>query len=118
MTTAAHRVLCCGGRRYADYSHVCASLDQLRQAAGDFAVIHGGAEGADSLCATWGKSKGLPVIRVDANWYFYDKGAGHVRNGWMLDFCFPTYAVAFPGGTGTADMIEQCEARGIPVWRP
>lgn len=113
-----HRVICCGGRNYADYLFLTACLDQLRQALGDFVVIHGGADGADSLCATWAKSKGLPVIRVDANWYFYDKGAGAVRNQWMLDYCSPSYAVAFPGNTGTADMIERCQKHNITVWEP
>ena len=118
MTAAArHRVLCCGGRDFSDYDFVTRRLNELRQHLGDFAVIHGGARGADSLAALWGKAKGLPVIEVAANWGVYSKSAGTIRNAWMLDFCFPTYAVAFPGGTGTANMIKQCEARGVAVWR-
>lgn len=117
MTAGRHRVLCCGGRDFNDYNFVTQCLDELRQLLGDFAVIHGGARGADSLAALWGKAKGLPVIEVAANWNFYNKSAGHIRNGWMLDFCFPTYAVAFPGGPGTANMIRQCENRGVVVWR-
>lgn len=118
MTVATHRVLVCGGRNFNDYVFATARLNELRQALGDFAVIHGGARGADSLAALWGKTCGLPVIEVAANWGVYSKSAGAIRNAWMLDFCFPTYAVAFPGGRGTADMVRQCEARGVVVWRP
>lgn len=118
MTAPNHRVLCCGGRNFNDYNFVTSRLNELRQALGDFAVIHGGARGADSLAALWGKVNGLPVIEVAANWSVYDNAAGTIRNGWMLDFCFPTYAVAFPGGNGTDDMVSQCQAKGVVVWRP
>ncbi len=118
MSAGRHRVLCCGGRDFTDYNFVTQRLNELRQQLGDFAVIHGGARGADSLAALWGKAKGLPVIEVAANWSVYSKSAGAIRNAWMLDYCFPTYAVAFPGGSGTADMVRQCEARGVVVWRP
>lgn len=111
-----HRVLCCGGRNFNDVQFVTARLDELRQVLGDFAIIHGGARGADRLAGEWGKRSGLPVIEVAANWDRFANAAGSIRNGWMLDFCFPTYAVAFPGGPGTADMVRKCKTRGIPVW--
>jgi hypothetical protein len=111
-----HKVLCCGGRNYHDYQLVSLALDNLRLRLGDFAVIHGNATGADELSGLWGRSKGLPVIQVPANWHFYSKSAGTIRNGWILDLCAPTCAVAFPGGKGTADMITKCKAAGLDVW--
>lgn len=113
-----HRVLCFGGRRYFDRSAIDAALALLRETLGDFAVIHGGAQGADTLCGAWGKARGLPVIRVDANWDVYLKRAGGIRNSWMLEICAPSYAVEFPGGTGTADMKTKLLAAGVPVWTP
>ncbi len=114
----SHRVLCYGGRDFNDYDFVTQRLDELRAQIGDFAVIHGAAKGADRLAALWGKGRGLPVIEVAANWVMHGKAAGAIRNGWMLDFCHPTYAVAFPGGNGTADMTRRCEARGLTIWHP
>lgn len=111
------RVLCCGGRNFDNYNFVIIVLDRLREMFGDFVVIQGGAKGADDLCALWARSKGLPVITVEANWSFYQKAAGAIRNQWMLDFCLPTYAVAFPGGKGTSDMIEKCKSNGLTVWQ-
>jgi hypothetical protein len=111
-----HRVLCCGGRNFSDFVFVNTRLNELRQVLGDFAIIHGGARGADRLAGEWGKNSGLPVIEVAANWSRYGNAAGSIRNGWMLDLCFPTYAVAFSGGTGTADMVRKCKARHVPVW--
>jgi hypothetical protein len=91
-------------------------MDALRAKFGDFAVIQGGAKGADSLCGLWAKSKGLPTIVVEANWARYDKAAGSIRNQWMLDFCEPNYVVAFPGGIGTRNMIDKSKLKGITVW--
>jgi len=114
------KVLCFGGRDYNSFPEVARALDTLFDALGKepFAIIHGGARGADSQSATWGKLKGFPVIQVDANWDFYQKAAGGIRNGWMLDVCCPTYAVAFPGGVGTRDMARRLKAADISVWFP
>ena len=30
----------------------------------------------------------------------------------------PVGVVAFPGGTGTADMVRQAKAKGVNVWEP
>lgn len=40
-----------------------------------------------------------------------------IQGGAML-LLRPRYCVAFPGGSGTNDMVEQCEAAGVTVWRP
>lgn len=115
-----NRVLCFGGRDFADAAAVDRSLAAFfdRNGATPSAVIHGGARGADSLCGSWGKRRGLCVIRVDANWDFFNNRAGPVRNGWMLQFCFPTYGIGFPGGSGTRDMAERLRVAGVPVWWP
>ena len=117
-TVTMHRVLCFGGRDYYDDTAIAAALSELTSRLGVFAIIHGGARGADSLCGAWGAAHGCPVVIVPANWDFYGNRAGPVRNAWMLDIAFPTYAVGFPGGTGTADMLRRLERAGVPVWRP
>lgn len=111
-------ILCCGGREFSDRAFVFRSLDAVRLAWGDFAVLHGGARGADTLSKEWGNFHGLPVFACDANWPFYRNKAGGVRNSWMLDYLAPCYGVAFPGGTGTADMISKLRVACIDVWLP
>lgn len=112
------KVLCCGGRNFNDYQAVCNALDAVRRTVTDrFAVIHGGAQGADALSGLWARSKGFPEIIVPANFAHYSKGAGHIRNGWMVELCAPDYCVAFPGGNGTADMVAKCSKADIIVWK-
>ena len=116
-----HRILCFGGRKFLDADRVNNALDMLMEHCPAFrgaAIVHGGAPGADTLAGAWGKANGLCVIRVDANWNFYQLKAGGIRNSWMLTFCSPTYAVSFPGGTGTADMIKKVTAAKVPLWTP
>lgn len=115
-----HRVLCFGGRTFADAAAVDRVLSQLTPHPEfiQFAIIQGGARGADTLCAAWGKTHGHPVIEVAAPWETHGKRAGPLRNSWMIELCQPTYAVGFPGGPGSANMASQCRAAGVPLWLP
>ena len=81
-----------------------------------FLIINGGARGADSLCKEWGLRQGWPVITMDAPWQAMGNGAGFVRNGWMVTYAFPTYAVGFPGGPGTRDMTQRLKQAGVMTW--
>lgn len=111
LPTGAKVVLVCGGRKYANGKH----LDSILRAVAPTAVVHGGAPGADSLADGWARSRGVPVVRVDALWDFYGDSAGCRRNGWMLDLVRVHLVVAFPGGDGTADMVRRAKLRRIEV---
>lgn len=112
------RVLCYGGRHYAALECVDWALSLLAQKHGEMVIINGGARGADALCKQWGLRKGRPVITMDAAWDTLGKMAGHTCNQWMLDYAAPNYALAFPGGTGTADMTRRVKLAGLPLWEP
>lgn len=109
-------VLVCGGRKYSDYTRLDHVLAAVRDKHGVFCVLDGAAPGADSLASRWAKENGFPLMEMPANWDFYDKRAGPVRNQWMLDYGRPDAVVAFPGGNGTADMVRRATEAGIKVW--
>jgi hypothetical protein len=111
------RVLVCGGRDYNNYSGVELALNKLPVK--PTVIIHGDAKGADTLAKMWAMSNGVYPVAIPALWdYFGNRAAGPKRNQAMLDIMSPDYCVAFPGKTGTADMIQRCIIRGIPVWQP
>lgn len=112
------RVLVYGGRDYQDAQKVHEALGKLNKRLGDFLLIQGGATGADRLARDFGILYGFPTVTMHAAWDFYRKAAGLIRNKWMADYLEPTYAVQFPGGTGTANMRGICDRMGIPVWEP
>lgn len=111
------RVVVTGGRAYDDGRTVAAEMRKLVKAAGgteNLVIINGGARGLDTLVKSWCEQMGVPCITMFAPWNSsYGRGAGPVRNQWMLDYCDPTYAVVFPGGSGTEDMRKRIVAAGI-----
>jgi hypothetical protein len=109
------RVLVCGGRNYADFDRLKQFLDALP--AKPSAVIHGNARGADRMGGVWAKNKRIPVEVFEADWS-NGRSGGPVRNQRMIDEGKPDLVVAFPGNTGTADMVRRADAAGIPVVRP
>ena len=82
-------------------------------------IIHGDANGADSLASQYARDRDIPQLAFPAQWRrpdpnnpektIYIPYAGNERNQQMLDEAKPTLVVAFPGGSGTADMVVRAE---------
>ena len=115
------RILVCGGRDFLDYLKLRDVLDSLINDLEDpsnVVIIQGGAKGADFLakvyayCWGWG---GLMCEEYPADWRKHGKGAGSIRNQQMLDEGRPNLVVAFPGGSGTADMVRRARKAGVEV---
>lgn len=112
------KLLVCGGRDYTDRAALYKALDHLHARRTIELVIHGAARGADSLAAEWAGARGIQSKAFPALWHAYGKAAGWIRNQHMLDAGQPDGVVAFPGGRGTADMINRAHTAGVPVWQP
>lgn len=108
-------VLCCGGRGY--FGDVDNALDILHSQQPVTLLVHGGAPGADSRSGDWARKNNIHVAEVRALWDNFGKGAGSKRNQSMLLLNI-NYVVAFPGGSGTYDMVERATKHGLTVWRP
>ena len=133
MKTVTRRVLVFGGRDYHDrdrMEHVLrASLDD-----GDI-VVHGAAPGTDSLAGEIAERLGHVVEPHPADWTGPCRptckpghrrpplrgsdyncsicpAAGVYRNQEMIDSGID-YAIGFPGGRGTADMLSRVVGTGI-----
>ncbi len=112
------RVLVCGGRNYSDFSRLCAVLDKLNDEAGVDVVIEGGAPGADRLAREWARivaRPGADVETFEADWENQGTFAGPARNRRMLTEGKPDLVIAFPGGSGTANMVKQARKAGVEV---
>lgn len=120
------RVLVTGGRDYADRQRVFDVLGYYHSQQPFSVLIHGCADGADTLAQFWAASVPLPVERYPAAWDDlttppvvlryrrdgtpYNAAAGGIRNGRMLREGKPDVCVAFSGGRGTGDMCQRCHA--------
>ena len=107
------RVLVCGGRDYRDHGRVKQVLDALDPRPS--CVLHGNAQGADFCGALWARRSGVLDFPFPAEWHLYGPGAGYVRNKRMLIHARPDLVIAFPGGRGTANMIDIARRAGVEV---
>lgn len=105
------RVLVCGGRNYSDRKRVANELCALAPSV----VIHGGAPGADSIANEWTYVHRVKREVYKPDWARHGKAAGPIRNAKMLSKSNPDLVLAFPGGTGTADMVRKAKAAGVRV---
>lgn len=128
------RIVVTGGRKFSDEKLVDSALSAVHRKHGIDVLIQGEAPGADSLCKAWARAHGIPTKDMAADWdnidrpgavvrrrrdgKLYDAAAGGVRNQQMIDEGKPDAGIAFPGGSGTADMVGRLERCGLPVWRP
>lgn len=111
-----HRVLVCGGRDFVDAKRVWSVLDHYLTLGDDFkCLIHGAARGADSLAGEWAIARSVPVLAFPADWTTHGNSAGPIRNAQMLREGAPTLVIAFPGGSGTRDMVSRSKRAQLPV---
>lgn len=115
------KLLVTGGRDFADCDFVFACLDRADRKRPILLLIHGGARGADTIADEWARLRGvcrMPFPVTKAEWAELGRKAGVLRNQRMLDATAPDGAIAFPGGTGTADMVRRLGLAGVPTWQP
>jgi predicted Rossmann-fold nucleotide-binding protein len=112
-----HRILVCGGRKFHDtylfYSSMATAREWFEK---EFVIIEGGATGADAMAFQWAKEHGVASMRMVAQWDYHGRNAGHLRNGWMLKWGLPDLVIAFPGGSGTKNMVDAARKYGVDIW--
>jgi predicted Rossmann-fold nucleotide-binding protein len=109
------RVLVCGGRSYSDRKYLYAILNDL--AIQIDLIITGGANGADRLAAEWALDHSIDLVVYQARWKKWGRSAGHRRNHRMLMEGCPDLVIAFPGGPGTNNMMQQAKKAGVETRR-
>lgn len=112
------RILVCGGRNYRNKELVEKVLDRLFTSdyQGVMMLIEGGANGADRLAQDWAISRKCKYHTEPADWDKYHDAAGGIRNEKMARM-LPDLCIAFPGGSGTEDMVKRCFAHKIKTIR-
>ena len=109
------KLLVTGGRKYKNRPQLWRHLDQIHKETPIEILIHGDAEGADTMADEWAKERGVQRVVCPACWGHYDSSiAGHRRNRFMLEL-LPNRVVAFPGGAGTGNMVAQAHHKKVPV---
>lgn len=110
------KLLICGGRDFDDVEFIITQLGRLHQNRQITELIHGAAKGADTICSLWAKEMDIPVRPFPADWKTHPRAAGPIRNQQMLTEGKPDALFAFPGGKGTADMVNRSKKVLPEVW--
>ena len=108
-------VLACGGRTYNNKEKIYEVLSSIHKETQMSVLIHGAAKGADTLAGSWARENNIKEKQCPALWNTHGKAAGSIRNQQMLDSNTVELVVAFPGGKGTADMVERAKKANIEV---
>ena len=114
-------VVVAGGREYENYPELSQKLDQTISQLNipermSVNIVSGGARGADTLAEKYAQERGLGFQVFPANWNEKGLSAGTLRNTQMAKE--GDVLVAFPGGTGTENMIQQMtQDFGKPAYR-
>ena len=110
-----YTILVTGGRDYFDFDKVEKVLGQFipKDPNLKIVLVHGDAAGLDTVAGFVAKQYGFEVKPEPADWDKYKKSAGPVRNKKMLDDYPIDIVIAFPGGSGTANMVKQARAAGF-----
>lgn len=111
-------VLVTGGRDYTDMGTVFDCLTKLDEQFERMIIVHGAADGADSLAYDVCQEVGIEQCCLPACWNKYIRAAGPIRNKLMLDLFNVDLVLAFPGDVGTANMKEQAAKQEIPILEP
>jgi len=108
-------VLVCGGSNYWDVPSLFATLHCIHVDTTIKKIVHGDARGADIIAKVWALHVGVEEKAYPANWKKHGRAAGPIRNSEMLEKEKIDLVVAFPGGSGTADMVKKAQEKGIEV---
>ncbi len=115
-------VIAAGGGRNLAWPHQRVAAELLARSSGRLVhlLLHGGARGADAAIARAGHQLGWSSLVMPAQWQRHGRAAGPIRNRELLEQAIaraeahtsPSYSVsvlvvAFPGGAGTASLVQQ-----------
>lgn len=109
------RIIITGGRNFNNIELVKKVFSDLPS--GPHTIVHGGCSGADSLADKEARRRGWCVEVYPAKWNIHGKSAGPKRNAEMADMG-ADLCIAFPGGRGTTNMVNNAKRRGIKVISP
>ena len=128
----AGRVVVAGGGRDLLWSPQQIAAALLARTSGQVVhgLLHGGARGADRAIGRAARQLGWPTEVLPADWRRHGRAAGPIRNRELLELAVKravaltsaaapvaVLVVAFPGGAGTASLVQQARrmAASSPV---
>ena len=108
------KVIIAGGRDITDYSLVLSALAESGFTPTE--IVSGMASGVDTLAVQYAQENNLPLQQFWAEWNFYGKSAGPIRNRKMAEYGDALIAIWDGESRGTKNMIEEATKRNLQVY--
>ena len=100
-----------GGGRHPKYQDVVSkALNAIHARTPITRICHGACDGTDLLVAQWALLQGIDCRAYPADWDKWGRSAGPRRNSEMLTEEKPDAVIAFPGGSGTRDLVRRARS--------
>jgi hypothetical protein len=115
------KIVICGDRNWTNRKQISKVLQKYINppTPSEITIIHGAANGADSIAGEVAEELGFNVESYPANWEKHGRAAGPIRNREMLDQN-PDLVIFFhkdlKKSKGTLDNVVESLKRGIQVW--
>lgn len=104
-----------GGRDFFDKKYIFDKLDKVNKKRNITLLIEGGEKGVDTICKKWAIKNKIPVAEEKAEWDRLGIKAEMIRNKRMLKRYKPDLLLAFEGGKGTANCVEEARKLGASI---
>ena len=108
------KTIIAGSRTVTDFSIVESAITESGFVITE--VVSGGAYGVDSLGELWANKNNIPIKKFLADWNFYGKRAGYIRNVEMGNYAQALIAIWMSQSKGTAHMINTALCKGLKVF--
>lgn len=108
------KLIIAGGRNITDYDLVLSALRESGFIPTE--IVSGMAQGVDTLAIQYAQENNLPLQRFWAEWEFYGKSAGPIRNRNMAEYADALIAIWDGVSRGTKNMIEEATKKGLKVY--
>jgi len=105
------KIIVTGGRDYNNANRLNRVLSTLKPTT----IVEGGSSGADRLAKDYANSNNIKLLTNQADWDKHGPSAGPLRNKKMILEHPDAIVLAFPGGKGTANCINQAMEYGMVV---
>ena len=108
------KVIIAGGREFSPNNDSIAWVLKIINELHPDEIISGCARGADTFGEKLAEHLNIPVRKFPANWKFYGKAAGPIRNEQMANYA--DACILFPGDRGTDDMRRRAKEHGLVLY--
>ena len=112
------RVIIAGSRGFTDFQGLCEYADNvlaIKAQERQIIILSGHCRGVDLMGEEYARMRGYAVEVHPADWQRYGRSAGPKRNKEMAAAAHALIAIWDGQSRGTANMIEEARAAGLPV---